>query len=293
MSRLALIAALSLSAVPAVFAADSNRELQDRIERLEQQLRSGGLAELTAQQQAMREELQRLQGELEVQAHTLEELEKNQRAATQDFDRRLREMEQRLNAGGALPPANPELTPGVPGVDAQGQTLPGSPPPVILPGSEGNLPPASAPPPVVAAPPVQIPQPATLPGSPDEQAAYQQAFSQLKEGRYDQAIAGFRAFLTRYPQGVNADNAQYWLGEAYYVKRSFKEAEQAFRTLLDSYPNTAKRPDATLKIGFIHYELGRWAEARKTLNEVKSVYPGSPAAQLADVRLQKMTKEGH
>lgn len=292
MPGLALIAALSLSAVPAVFAADSNRELQDRIERLEQQLRSGGLAELTAQQQAMREELQRLQGELEVQAHTLAELEKNQRAATQDFDRRLREMEQRLGVG-ALPPVNPGLTPGVPGVDAQGQPLPTGQPAVILPGGEGNMPPVLVPPPVVAAPPVQIPQPVTLPGSPDEQAAYQQAFSQLKEGRYDQAIAGFRAFLTRYPQGVNADNAQYWLGEAYYVKRSFKEAEQAFRTLLDSYPNTAKRPDATLKIGFIHYELGRWAEARKTLNEVKSVYPGSSAAQLADVRLQKMAKEGH
>lgn len=130
--------------------------------------------------------------------------------------------------------------------------------------------------------------------SPDggEQTAYQQAFNLLKDGRYDKAIAGFQDFLTRYPNAANAPNAQYWMGEAYYVKRDFKNAQQAFQALLERYPTTAKRPDATLKIGFVHYELGQWNDARKVLSEVQNAYPGTPAAKLAANRLEKMKKEG-
>jgi tol-pal system protein YbgF len=126
-----------------------------------------------------------------------------------------------------------------------------------------------------------------------EQLAYQQAFDFLKKGQYDKAIEGFNEYLARYPQENNADNAQYWLGETHYVKRKFSDAQQAFGTLLERYPNTPKRADATLKIGFAHYELGQWGDARRVLDEVKVNYPGTAAAQLAEIRLQKMIKEGH
>ena len=123
--------------------------------------------------------------------------------------------------------------------------------------------------------------------------AYQQAFALLKEARYEKAITAFQDYLARYPAGVRADNAQYWLGEAYYVTRQFKEAQQAFQALVDNMPTSAKRPDALLKIGFVHYELGQWDDARQSLNEVAKTFPNTPAAKLADNRLQRMKKEGH
>ena len=68
----------------------------------------------------------------------------------------------------------------------------------------------------------------------DEKAAYDQAFQALKELRYADAAEDFRSFLDRYPNSEYADNAQYWLGESYYVTRNYEIALTAFQTLLNA-----------------------------------------------------------
>ncbi|MEO7557874.1 MAG: tol-pal system protein YbgF [Gammaproteobacteria bacterium] len=268
---------------------------KERIVRLEQLLENQGLADIVLRLDSIQREMQRLHGELEVQAHTLEVLQNSQREANQELERRLRDMEQR--ASGISP------TPPMPALPDQAAGEPDAPLSDIIDGVAGgaeNPGTANNPgtPPTQAADSAAGPGPdAALPpgGASDtaELTAYQEAFTLLKKGQYDKAITGFTNYLTRYPQGKNADNAQYWLGEAYYVKRNFKQAQQAFETLLNRYPNTSKRADATLKLGFIHYEQGRWGDARKSLDDVKTNYPGTSAAQLAENRLQKMKKEGH
>jgi TolA-binding protein len=57
-----------------------------------------------------------------------------------------------------------------------------------------------------------------------QQAAYVQAFEALKSSNYAASIAGFKQFLVSYPTSDLADNAQYWLGEAYYVTRDYDNA---------------------------------------------------------------------
>ena len=54
-------------------------------------------------------------------------------------------------------------------------------------------------------------------GGGGEQASYDAAFAALKGGDYDKAIATFREVVTNYPDSALASNAQYWLGESYYV----------------------------------------------------------------------------
>ena len=54
-----------------------------------------------------------------------------------------------------------------------------------------------------------------------EKAAYDQAFQALKELRYADAAEDFQSFLDQYPNSEYADNAQYWLGESYYVTRNY------------------------------------------------------------------------
>src|SRR5258706_16177611 len=95
------------------------------------------------------------------------------------------------------------------------------------------------------------------PGS-DDKAAYQTAFNLLKDSQYDRAIPAFQKFLIVYSDSSLADNAQYWLGEAYYVNKSFPEAQGAFQRVVDKYPQSRKRPDALLKIGYCQYELKQW-----------------------------------
>jgi tol-pal system protein YbgF len=130
-------------------------------------------------------------------------------------------------------------------------------------------------------------------GSSVEQAVYNQAFDALKAGSYSTAITGFRDFLMNYASSALAENAQYWLGEAYYVTRDYDNATTSFRTVLEKWPDSRKAADAMLKLGYTQYELKKYADARKTLTEVTQKFPSSDAAKLATDRLAHMPANAH
>jgi len=126
-----------------------------------------------------------------------------------------------------------------------------------------------------------------------DKGAYQAAFDLLKASQYDRAIAGFQAFLSTYPASGLADNAQYWLGEAYYVNKQFPESLAAFQRVMEKYPGSRKLPDALLKIGYCDYELREYSAARGALEQVAAKFPDSASARLAQQRLEKMAAEKH
>ncbi|MGH8603053.1 MAG: tol-pal system protein YbgF, partial [Gammaproteobacteria bacterium] len=127
------------------------------------------------------------------------------------------------------------------------------------------------------------------PNAPEaEKQTYQQAFGLLKAGQYDNAIAGFIGFLAQYPNSAYADNAQYWVGEAYYVTRKFDPAIMEYSKLMQTYPDSPKLPHALLKIAYSYDELGQKAEAKAKLQELIKSYPGTTAAKLAEERLQRL-----
>lgn len=126
----------------------------------------------------------------------------------------------------------------------------------------------------------------------DDRQNYQAAFDLLKDGKYPEAVNGFKQYLATFPNATLADNAQYWLGEAHYVMKEFPEALRNFRIVLDKFPESRKIPDALLKIGYCNYELKNFAEARNSLNRVVQQYGDTTAARLASQRLAKMEGEG-
>jgi tol-pal system protein YbgF len=126
-----------------------------------------------------------------------------------------------------------------------------------------------------------------------EKAAYDQAFQSLKDLRYADSADQFRAFLDQYPASDLAGNAQYWLGESYYVTKNYDLALETFNQLTDRYPDSPKVPDALLKMGYTHYELKQWKQAEVTLTGVTQQYPGTTVARLAESRLRSMRMEGH
>lgn len=126
----------------------------------------------------------------------------------------------------------------------------------------------------------------------DDRANYQAAFDLLKDGKYPEAISGFKQFLTTFPDSPLTDNAQYWLGEAHYVTKQYPDALRDFRIVLEKYPDSRKIPDALLKIGYCNYELKNWAEARSALGQVVQRFGDTTAARLASQRLAKMDGEG-
>lgn len=155
---------------------------------------------------------------------------------------------------------------------------------------EGALPPATSAP-ASAAPPA--PPGASPPADGTDRAAYQTAFALLKDSQYDQAVGAFRRFLASYPDSPLAENAQYWMGEAYYVNKAFPEALGAFQRVVEKYPQSRKLPDALLKIGYCRYEMKQWDEAKQTLSQVAANYSDTPAGHLAQQRLEKMAADKH
>ena len=260
--------ALVLLAAGTSVSAVSKSELENRIQQLERKLDSRSLVNMHEQVTALQREVQQLRGDIEVQTHTLESLQKRQRDLYLDIDRRLHRME----AGG---------------VETQSQ-LPGA---AAAAGAPGG--PATA---AAAAPTAKAAetQKASVTLNPAEQRkAYDQALELLKEGRYTDASSAFQTFLKTYPGSSYADNAQYWLGEVYYVTRKFKPALIEFEKVLTQYPASTKAGDARLKMGYIYYEQNNWAEAREILGKVVKDSPGSTSARLAQERIDRMQKEGH
>jgi tol-pal system protein YbgF len=127
-------------------------------------------------------------------------------------------------------------------------------------------------------------------GGGGEQAMYDMAFNALKGSDYPKAINGFKSFVQAYPSSPLASNAQYWLGEAYYVTREYPNAIAAFQKVATEWPDSRKVPDALVKIGFTQSALGKNGEARVTLEDVVRRFPGSEAAQLASDRLKRLPK---
>ena len=120
----------------------------------------------------------------------------------------------------------------------------------------------------------------------DASADYRTAVELVKAGSHTEAIEGLRAFLRKYPRHDYADNAQYWLGEAFYAQKDYPHALSEFRTVIETYPRGNKVPDALLKVGYCYQALGQGAKARAVLEQVVNLYPKTEPAALATKRLE-------
>jgi tol-pal system protein YbgF len=223
-------------------------DLDARVARMERIISNQSLVDLAQHLDQVQADVRQLRGRIEELEYNTEAAKKQQRDMYNDLDKRLSSH----GGGDSAPPAS---------------------------GSTGS---ASPPPPPSGA--------ADASGSganSEEQTVYAQSFDALKAGSYSVAITGFKDFLSSYPSSPLAENAQYWLGEAYYVTRDFDSASGAFRNVLQKYPNARKAPDAMLKLGFTQIEQKKVGEGRTTLQQVVQKYPGTDAAKLASDRLAK------
>jgi len=249
-----------------------------------QQPAGGVTADLVLQVQELQDEVRVLRGQLEDQAREIENLKRRQRDQYLDLDQRISDLRnsQPVTAAGAAAAASAPVQ----GTAQVSSSSAGTDVPEVRPPMESQSS-------VTAIGQPQAQSQATPSSPAAEKAAYDQAFQALKELRYADAAEEFQAFLVRYPDSEYSDNAQYWLGESYYVTRNYDLALTAFQDLLDRFPDSPKAPDALLKIGYTHYELQDWDSARSALTQVQELYPESTLARLAENRLRSMRMEGH
>ena len=249
---------------------------EERLTRLERILDSQGLVDMLSRMDNLQTQIEKLRGEVEMQSHQLEEIKQRQRDLYVDIDRRLLRLER--NA-----PSSSELG-ATTGANDNSGTSPGQ--------TQGARTTHTAP---VTTQTTASRSPAVSSGtqaSPvdlaGEQQAYQKAFDTLRALRYDQAVTAFKGFLAKYPKGRYAHIAQYWIGEADYAQRKFKQAIGDYQKLIDDYPTSPKLAEAMLKIGYSQYELKNNKAAETILNQLVKSYPGTTEAGQAQNLLQKI-----
>lgn len=122
------------------------------------------------------------------------------------------------------------------------------------------------------------------------EAIYNQAQNLFMAGRLDEAVDKFADFILHYPKHTLADNAQYWIGEAYYSQKEYQKALAEFRKVVDNYPNENKAPDALLKTAYSYLELNAREKAIEALKLLIEKYHSSEAAARAKAKLQELQK---
>ncbi|RMF12000.1 MAG: tol-pal system protein YbgF [Alphaproteobacteria bacterium] len=103
----------------------------------------------------------------------------------------------------------------------------------------------------------------------DPKTAYDAAFALLRQGRFGEAETAFADFLARFPDHPLAANAQYWLGETFYVRKDYARAAEAFLKGYEEHRDRPKAADSLLKLGMSLGALGKREEACATFDELE------------------------
>lgn len=123
---------------------------------------------------------------------------------------------------------------------------------------------------------------------PAERRAYEAALALFRSGDFPGAQTGFHSLIARFPKSGYLPSALFWLGNAQYATRDYKEAIVNFRILLTATPDHVRAPEALLSIANCQIELKDVAAARKTLDELARSYPQSDAAKAGKERLARL-----
>ncbi len=297
-----VLVAVWLFAAPHALAQDYQvRELIDRLNRLERDLgevqrqfyRGGGTlpppdggapstvgnlaptqaAELSVRIDQLETELRALTGSVERTDHGISVVRQRLDKLVADVDFRLTSIErmlQQVNQGGT---GTPPVTAGAAPDTAQPAVAAASPapPPPSQPGTLGTLPADQAGNVVAAVPKSVLP-----PG--DTKTRYNFAFRLLAQGDYEESQVAFQEFLAAHGDDGLAGNAQYWLGESFYVREIYDQAARAFLAGYENYKQNPKAPDNLFKLGMSLTHLGQTEEACAAFDQLAAEFPSLSSA---------------
>jgi tol-pal system protein YbgF len=270
----AIAFAAVLGTLPAAGQSDT-RDMANRLQRLENELQtlsrevyrggarppsagasapamSGNIAaDFEVRLQRLESEMQTLTGRYEEAGFQVAQLREQLAKMQQDLEFRLSRLEQGQGGGlsAGAPPAAGDATP-LASPAAQGTGAP-------APGANSNAAPAAA--------GFNLPS-----GTAQEQ--YDFAFNLLRQAEYDKAELAFTRFIEANSASPLASNAQYWLGESFYVRGKYKEAAVAFAEGYQKYPKSTKAPDSLLKLSLSLSAMKSNEDACAALSELNRAY---------------------
>jgi tol-pal system protein YbgF len=125
----------------------------------------------------------------------------------------------------------------------------------------------------------------------DVEAAYNASYKLFKEGQYVKAREEFLKFLKQHPKTAYSDNAQFWIGETWYVEEKYERAIVEYEKVVKDYPLGDKVPYALLKQGMAFQKLDDTASARIVYQQIVKKYPQTNQARVAKAKLSELKKK--
>lgn len=123
---------------------------------------------------------------------------------------------------------------------------------------------------------------------PQEKRDYDVALATLRKGDFSAAQLSFADFLNRYSQSGYRPSALFWLGNAQFATKDYKEAVSNFRAFIALGADHPKVPEGLLAIANSQLELKDTKSARRTLEELINAFPATEAASVAKERLPRI-----
>lgn len=146
----------------------------------------------------------------------------------------------------------------------------------------------SAPPTGTVAVPSPAPQgmPTASPGR-----MYETAYADYAGGQWTLAIEGFQNYIKSFPRSEQADDAQYWIGDTYFLDKKYRDAIAAYDMVIKNYPTSNKLPEAYYKRGLAYENLGQTDQARASFDFAAKTYPDTDAGKLAKQSLDRLKRD--
>ena len=112
----------------------------------------------------------------------------------------------------------------------------------------------------------------------EEKRQYEDAMNLLRKGDFGPAASALSGFQRRFPSSGYNDSVLFWLGNAQYGKREFKDAIASFRALVAASPDHPRAAEALLSVANCQIELKDNRGAKRTVDDLLKAYPKSEAA---------------
>jgi tol-pal system protein YbgF len=123
---------------------------------------------------------------------------------------------------------------------------------------------------------------------PAEKREFETSLAVFRTGDFAAAQNSLLSFLRKYPTSGYASSTLFWLGNAQYATKDYKESIVNFRKLLSIAPQHARAAEAMLAISNCLVELKDIKAAKKAMEDLVKQYPTSEAAQTAKDRLARL-----
>jgi ABC-type branched-subunit amino acid transport system substrate-binding protein/predicted negative regulator of RcsB-dependent stress response len=132
----------------------------------------------------------------------------------------------------------------------------------------------------------------TVPYEKAAQEEFRKAKAAQDQGSYDDAAAGYAAFLEKYPDSELADEALYRRGESLERANKLEEAQSVLQELLEKRPNSAFKRPAAVELGLVQARLGKKAQAAESLQQTVEGMSEKEKSQAASALSQTYLKNG-